>query len=368
MSSRPLYLYFTTPFKEISKMGKTYVLDCGINQSTIYDAEKNIVSTISHDDVLKIHNVLEPNSTVICEYAHLGCPRGERSLSQPFEADELLTFYENLKEKNITLKLFPQQSTPRACAYSGLPKLDSNDPISIYKLISDFPQISMMNPPSSFDVSDKRKLSWDMKDAINYTLNVARRYGYNDKEDANTRAIKELFPKMLTDLSEETKKAFGICEKSKYQVSRSGQYKKGELNMNNISKVQLYSILACLQNEKGELRTVKGKTPSWKFVKRYILCMTPFHFRGGVARSNLYYHGMKNYIISKGKEKGLTLSGKKRGGFFNDKGDAIKKGSRFTKKEDDFFLKERKVYNNAIREVYRFFDKNLSPQTAGLPE
>ena len=349
-------------------MEKTYVLDCGINQSTIYDAEKNIVSTISHDDVLKLHNVLEPNSTIICEYAHLGCPRGERSLSQPFEADELLTFYENLKEKNITLKLFPQQSTPRACAYSGLPKLDSNDPISIYKLISDFPQISMMNPPSSFDVSDKRKLSWDMKNDINYTLNVARRYGYNDKKDANTRTIKELFPKMLTDLSEETKKAFGICEKSKYQVSRSGQYKKGELNMNNISKVQLYSILACLQNEKGELRTVKGKTPSWKFVKRYILCMTPFHFRGGVARSNLYYHGMKNYIISKGKEKGLTLSGKKRGGFFNDKGDAIKKGSRFTKKEDDFFLKERKVYNDAIREVYRFFDKHLSVQTAGLPE
>lgn len=349
-------------------MEKTYVLDCGINQSTIYDAEKDIVSTLSHDDVLKLHNVLEQNSTLICEYAHLGCPRGERSLSQPFEADELLTFYENLKEKNITLKLFPQQSTPRACAYSGLPKLDSNDPISIYKLISDFPQISMMSPPSSFDVSDKRKLSWDMKDAINYTLNVARRYGYNDKEDANTRTIKELFPKMLTDLSEETKKAFGICEKSKYQVSRSGQYKKGELNMNNISKVQLYSILACLQNEKGELRTVKGKTPSWKFVKRYILCMTPFHFRGGVARSNLYYHGMKNYIISKGKEKGLTLSGKKRGGFFNDKGDAIKKGSRFTKKEDDFFLKERKVYNDAIREVYRFFDKHLSVQTAGLPE
>lgn len=225
-----------------------------------------------------------------------------------------------------------------------------------------------MNPPKSFDISDKRETAWTMKDEINYTLNIARRYSYNDERDMNTRAIKELFPKMLTDLSEETKEAFGISEKSKYQVTKSGYYKKGDLNMNKISKVQLYSVLACLQNEEGELRTVNGKTPSWKFVKRYLLCMTPFHFRGGVARSNLYYHGMRNYIISKAKQKGLTLKGKKRGGFFNDQGTAIKKGSRFTKKEDDFFLKERKVYNDAIREVYRFFDKHLSVQTAGLPE
>lgn len=349
-------------------MCKTYVLDCGVNQSTIYDAEKDVVTTLSHDDVLELHNVLEPNSTLICEYAHLGCPRGERSLSQPFEADELLTFYENLKEKNITLKLFPQQSTPRACAYSGLPKSDENDVKSIYLLLKDFPEISLMNPPKSFDISDKRETAWTMKDEINYTLNIARRYSYNDERDMNTRAIKELFPKMLTDLSEETKEAFGISEKSKYQVTKSGYYKKGDLNMNKISKVQLYSVLACLQNEEGELRTVNGKTPSWKFVKRYLLCMTPFHFRGGVARSNLYYHGMRNYIISKAKQKGLTLKGKKRGGFFNDQGTAIKKGSRFTKKEDDFFLKERKVYNDAIREVYRFFDKHLSVQTAGLPE
>lgn len=354
-------------------MEKTYVLDCGVNQSTLYDAEKDVVSKLSHDDVLKLHNVLEPNSTLICEYAHLGCPRGERSLSQPFEAEKLLTFYKNLKENNITLKLFPQQSTPRACAYSELPKSDENDVKSIYLLLKNFPEISLMNPPKSFEVSHKRRTAWDMKDEINYTLNIARRYGYNDEKDVNTQTIKELFPKMLTDLSEETKKAFGISEKSKYQVTRKGKYEKGELNMNNnkFSKVQLYSILAALQDEEGNPRTINGKTPSWKFAKRYLFCMTPFHFRGGVARSNLYYHGMKNYIISKGKEVGLTLNKKKRGGFFNDKGadkDKIKEGSKFTKKEDDFFLKERKVYNDAIREVYRFFDKHLSVQTAGLPE
>lgn len=359
---------------------RIYVIDCGANTSTIFDSAKGVpenvedyktvVDVIKHEDVLNIYKELESGSTLISEYAHLGCPRKDRSLSQPFTEKQLLTFYDNLKEKNITLKLFPQQSTPRASAYFGLPKSDVNDPIAIYRFVKEFPKTSMMNPPSSFDASEKRERSWDLKDDINFTLNVARRYDYNDEEDMNTRTLKELFPKMLIELSEETKEAFGISEKSRYQVSREGKYQKGELNMNNnkFSKVQLYSILAALQDEKGNLRTINGKTPSWKYAKRYLFGMTPFHFRGGVARSNLYYHGARNYIIAKGKEIGLALKGKKRGGFFNDAKTAIKKGSRFTKKEDEFFLSQRKVYNNAIREVYRFFDKHLSVQTAGLPE
>ena len=32
-------------------MGK-YVLDCGVNQSTIFDVEKNTVTKIKHEDVL----------------------------------------------------------------------------------------------------------------------------------------------------------------------------------------------------------------------------------------------------------------------------------------------------------------------------
>jgi hypothetical protein len=79
--------------------------------------------------VLELHKRLEPNSTLICEYAHLGCDRKPLSLSQPFIADELKQIYNDLEKNSIKLKLFPQQSTPRACAYSGLPKLDDNDPV-----------------------------------------------------------------------------------------------------------------------------------------------------------------------------------------------------------------------------------------------
>tara|TARA_R110000824_G_scaffold258772_1_gene447670 strand:- start:223 stop:1296 length:1074 start_codon:yes stop_codon:yes gene_type:complete len=357
-------------------MERVYVLDCGVNQSTLFDSSTGEVTHVSHDEVLKLHERLDTESTLVCEYAHLGCPRGERSLSQPFEAEQLLTLYRDLEDAGIILKLFPQQSTPRACSYSKLPKNDKNDPRSIYNLLKDFPEISLMNPPSSFEVSDKRQLSWDMKDDINYTLNLARRYKYLDKEDENTKLIESLMSEMESELSESTKEIFGVANcrylKGQKDEIKDGVLKKGrsvgDIRWAKVSMTQLYSVLACLQDQEGKLRLVNGKLSSWKFIKRYVLGMTPFHFRGGVARSNLYYHGMKNYIISEGKEVGLILKGKSRGGFFKDDKKTFREGTKFTKQEDDFFLQHRKVYNNAIRELYRFFECRLSAANAGLPE
>ena len=46
-----------------------YVLDCGVNQSTLYDAQNDTVTTISHEDVLQLHKTLEANSILVSEYA-----------------------------------------------------------------------------------------------------------------------------------------------------------------------------------------------------------------------------------------------------------------------------------------------------------
>ena len=71
----------------------TYVLDCGVNQSTLFNSKTKQVIKITHDEVLELHKRLEPNSTLICESAHLGCDRKPLSLSQPFIADELKQIY-----------------------------------------------------------------------------------------------------------------------------------------------------------------------------------------------------------------------------------------------------------------------------------
>lgn len=356
---------------------RIYVLDCGANTSTLYDSTKpipekvedykNVVKVISHDDVLNLHNVLEPNSILICEYAHLGCPRKERSLSQPFEDWELLTLYDNLAEINVEVKLFPQQSTPRALAYSQLEKSDINDPIAIYKFLLAFPKTCLMNPKKTFDVSSRVAAGWEHKDNINYTLNLARRYKYLDKSDANTELIESLMSDMESTLSETTKEVFGLLD-CRYTNNRKGKWTKGDICWSKVNMTQLYSVLAALQDHEGDLRKYRGKLLSWKFAKHHIFCFTPFHFRGGVARSNLVHHGQKNFIIRKAKESGIVLSKKNRGGHWNDKKTAVKKGSRFTKKEDAFFVEQRKVYQDSVRELFRFFESRLSLQLAGLPE
>ena len=90
-----------------------FVLDCGKNSSTLYNPVTNMVTVISHEEVLNLHDTLPEGSTLVCEYSHLGYSRREKSLSQPFTAEELLGLYKDLKDNGITLKLFPQKSTPR---------------------------------------------------------------------------------------------------------------------------------------------------------------------------------------------------------------------------------------------------------------
>jgi len=69
--------------------------------------------------------------------------------------------------------------------------------------------------------------------------------------------------------------------------------------------------------------------------------MSPHHQKGGVARSNLYYHGKRNYIIRKAKDHEINLKKKHRG--------------EFSQEEDQCFVFYRKIYVNSIREVFNAF-------------
>jgi len=155
-------------------------------------------------------------------------------------------------------------------------------------------------------------------------------------------------------------------------------YKKGDVNINATFKspAQLYSILASLRGKittddetgdiyiSNELNTRKVKKgsliteelPSWKFAKKHIFNFSPFHQRGGVARSNLMYHGAKNYIIRKAKEDGYDLKAKVKS---LDGGERVKGRGNFTKQEDDSYLTHRKAYMESIKETFNLFKSML---------
>lgn len=337
------------------------VLDCGKNTATIYDSETDSCKVISHTDILRLPEELNPGSTVVAEYAHLGCPRQKYSLAQPFTETLLKDLYTRFEKKGISLKLFPQQSTPRANSYSGLEKSDMDDPKSIYLLLKNFPQISLMNPPITFNTEDIVLEGWEWKDTTNKILNVARRYSYESEDDSNSVYIRNNIQHIYDNLSPVARDAFGLQLFKK--TSKHGI--EGSVNFNKINMCQIYSILAIFRDFDGQLRLYKntGRFPSNYFIKRYVICMTPFHFRGGVARSNLYYHGAMNWIIKKAKtDHNINL--KRKIDIIDDSGDKIQRVIRrghFTEKEDSIFLHYRRQYSKSIFELINFFKQHLIP-------
>jgi hypothetical protein len=332
-----------------NKINKLIVLDCGKNESTMYDG-KNCRS-LSHAEVLNLPYTLKSGTTVVCEAAHLATPRTPKSLAQPFPASKLQKLYQDFRENNIELRFFPQKSTFRAQKYSSLEKSDETDPIAIYNLLQDFLQISLMKPRKNFKVDSVRQEGWDMKSYMNILLNFARRYSYKHEDDKNSQWIRDNVEKICSQLSDQSKSCFGLGDDFRYKTtSEKKGFKAGDINFNKVNLNQIYAVLATLQGqiiENGEMvcivdqpivRNSTQKLVGWDFARRHLLCMSPHHMRGGVARSNLYYHGARNWIIARAKEESIILKGKNRG--------------EFSKEEDEAFLKYRRIYRKSIKELF----------------
>lgn len=126
----------------------------------------------------------------------------------------------------------------------------------------------------------------------------------------------------------------------------------------------LTALLSTIMTEDGMLRTRKetAARPGWDYCKKYVLRMSPHHHRGGVARSNLYWHTLKNWIIAEGKKHPDYVEG----GNFDFKRRIVDEKSKkkdnksfpirrghLTKEEDIFFVEKRKVFSKAAKKLWQ---------------
>jgi hypothetical protein len=233
-------------------------------------------------------------------------------------------------------------------------------------LLKDFPEISLMNPPTSFDLHPKRKESYEYKDYTNLYINMARREQPKYTSDECSKFIRNNIEEIVSRLSDTAKDVFGITVINKKKEVKENRFtrdtvngRKGEFKFDSAGGIKMqaiYAVACTIIDPDGNLRTrpSTGAMAGWAYIKRYIFCMSPFHLKGGVARSNLYYHGLKNWVIAKAKENhGLTLRGKSRGGFWEDDGKTKKPNTQFTKEEDRVFVTYRKMYCDCIRELWQ---------------
>ena len=381
---------------------KTIIIDCGKNSSTMFDGEN--YKTLTHKEVLTLPQSLNSGDRIIAEYSHLGVPRTQKSLSQPFTEKELLDFYRNCENKKVELRFFPQKSTPSAINYSAQEiikvrnldpnkfhktedlKSDVTDPMAIGNWIKD-KNISLMHPPTDFEPSDIRKEGWKRKSQCTELCNQARSFHYvDDNSDwirKNAKQIAEKLPEQAKDcfglmtnidgLGDKTKDSIreqlginpdnlnelercckegllssikGISKNKEQKFLTSIQNK--DIKEKDIAIAAIYAVLSTLRgrviNNDGDLsselylRESTGNMPGWTFVKRYILCFTPFHLKGGTARSNIFHHSLKNWVKKKAEAEGINLKGKQRG--------------QFSKEEDEVFLKYRNIYAKSVKKLF----------------
>ena len=347
--------------KNIEMKQITHVVDSGCNSATVYIVKEDRVEKFDHKSLLEFLVKLPKNSFVVSEDSHLGTERTEFSLSQPFTRSELLDLYYNLKMNGVTLRLFPQMSTPRACAYAGLKKCDMNDPKSIYIFLNDHPKVvaCLKKPVSSFDLDPVREASYTYKKFTDTFINRARAEQPKYSSDYCSKFLIANLDRYASSLSTEACDAFHLTEDSKYKKgSKKTGSKKGDWNISLVKMQAMYAIACTIIHPYDNcLRTREetGNPPGWKYIKKYIFRMTPFHFKGGIARSNLYYHGKKRWIISTVKNNhNFDFNKRSRGGFFDKKDPSIKiEGSQFSLEEDALFQKYRKQYCDATREFWQ---------------
>lgn len=364
------------------------VVDFGFNQIIIRDSVTDQTYRLStkngsnvKDDLVQLRNLpfdIKDNVLMICEYAHLGCPRRRLSRAQWYTEEELLKFYKLCESKNITLRLFPQQSMTRVRNHFNLDKTDENDVLGIHKFISKFPHIvqNLMKPPTTFEVVPDRQEGFSFKDEVNYQLNVTRgigNKGYIQDDDPVWCFIRDNLKDIANQLPEKYRSAFGLEDVNRYKRDFKN-YKAGDFKIGAIKLSQIYTIASLLLKEDGTLRkrANTNKLPGWYFTKNYVLNMTPFHLKGGVARSNLYYHGMRNWLINYIAEKDSckargegSVAKKKRGGKRNSEGKIVPH-SDFTSRQDELFVEGRKIYCGSIKKLYMIMKEILNGDSSHL--
>tara|TARA_B000000441_G_C21575270_1_gene251062 strand:+ start:230 stop:577 length:348 start_codon:yes stop_codon:yes gene_type:complete len=85
----------------------------------------------------------------------------------------------------------------------------------------------------------------------------------------------------------------------------------------------------------------------WKFAKTHLFCFSPFHQKGGVAASNLKYHGQRHFVAKKSEEEGVL--------FKTGPQKFVPKAKILLEGNGELFSKNRAAYMKAIQEVFNLF-------------
>ena len=270
-------------------------MDLGKNQVHILNSQSGGFEVVKADDLFEYTYKLPENTLLLGEDAHFGCDRKPKSKAQYYTSDQLLDWYAGLLKCGIVLRFFPQKMTEKYRRYAGLDKSDESDLLAIEYALKTRPHIfaAFQKPENkNFGIDLRREEADQMKEEMTEDKNIMRCGDY--EENGMIAWFKNNIELIASNLPQDIKECFGIDKN--VLVHRKGKHKGNIIGA--VYEKQLLAILLTLMQPDGSLRLrpSTGSLMGKKYAKLYIFKMHDYHERGGVVRSDIYWHGLKNYV------------------------------------------------------------------------
>jgi hypothetical protein len=354
------------------------IMDLGKLKVTLYHPLSGESEVINPDELFEKTYQFGQKTLIVGENAHFGTPRAEGfesgglSKAQYYFSSQLLEWYSELEKRGITLKLFPQKLTEKArrvfaseladmeaegvkdkddAKVRKYKEADLVDTHAIWMHLNHFPRTTLKNPPKTFAENPVRLEGLEMRNDMTADKNAMRFFDYNHESDAVSKWVKDNIYQLKNALPENVRKTFGLDGDNLIT-------KKGNLH-SNVKLSQITAVLLTLMKVGGKLRLRESTNAlaGWNFTKTYLIVMSPNHERGGVCRSDLYWHGLRHYIAGDNGIKKIIKPGKKQ--------PSIKPMENFDAKDWDTFHVLREKYCKHVRALFQTMKRMLLGKSSG---
>ncbi len=292
-----------------------FTADFGGQRFHVYDsANDKFYGKISKEDFVNLENEwfkIPDGATLVVECAHLR-EWHKKTMAQPLKYDELVQLKKNCDLRNISIKLFPQNSTPKARKLAGYESQKTNakfmdlygistdeaDTRAIAKfLLNDsnaFSTLKDFHPTRMEDFQKKNAHVFTYIEECNEDLNIAKTQGYGydkyyDYSDAVTEWIENNMVELTNRLGKDPEAEELLGFKRTYKTKKNPD---GNLGVKTASRS--YTLVTTLLRPDGSLRKRHDyrKVPYWQYVKTNLFGMKPQHSKQGVVASN-YKHWIR---------------------------------------------------------------------------
>jgi hypothetical protein len=276
-----------------------FVADVGQGKVHVYDSgNEKFYGKLPEENLINLNiEGLKRGDILVVEDSHLR-ESHRLTLAQPYSYDQLTQLKKNAEEKGITLRLFPQKSTPKTRKLAGLGEKDKSDEADtkaiaqfLLKDRSAFYALKEFVPTRLTDFQEKNNSTFDYIKQCNEDLSPAKTSGYGfDKNISYEDEISRWIIKWRVKIVEALDGDLELIEALGLKFDRKGAVQVAVPN-------RIYTLVNSILRPNGELRLRPdlGLVPNWKYIKAHYLGCKPFHMNQGVAASN-YKHWMRRAV------------------------------------------------------------------------